>query len=376
MKKVASIVLNDFKNDARVLKEAITLQKNDYFVMVIALHSDKLLINDEVSGIKVYRIKLMTKKLPKLLFVQVFKYIEFFLKSARFCKKMDIIHCNDLAPLPIAVFTKIFLNKNIKIVYDAHEYQTERNGLRGIRKVFSEITEKILIKIPDQIITVSEGIAQEYKDKYNIKKPAIIYNCPFYVNDIKSNIFREKFGIAKDKTIFLYQGGLYKGRGLEITLSTFSKISKHNVLVVIGFGQLEHLVKQYADKYENVFFHEAVSTIELLSYTASADIGLCLIENTSLSYYYSMPNKYFEYSMVGLPLIVNNLYELEKITQKYNNGWIIDLTEESLSKTIEHIGSQNISEINVKSLNAKKLASDYNWENQERNLLKLYNELY
>ena len=42
MKKVVSIVLNNFKNDSRVLKENISLQNNGYDVQVVALWEDGL----------------------------------------------------------------------------------------------------------------------------------------------------------------------------------------------------------------------------------------------------------------------------------------------------------------------------------------------
>jgi len=42
MIKIASIVLNNFKNDSRVLKENISLQNAGYLVKVVALHEEGL----------------------------------------------------------------------------------------------------------------------------------------------------------------------------------------------------------------------------------------------------------------------------------------------------------------------------------------------
>ena len=63
MKKVISIVMNNFKNDTRVLKEAITLKNNSFDVMVFALHDGKSNLKeyDSVSNIFVRRIILKTK---------------------------------------------------------------------------------------------------------------------------------------------------------------------------------------------------------------------------------------------------------------------------------------------------------------------------
>jgi phosphotransferase system HPr-like phosphotransfer protein len=59
----------------------------------------------------------------------------------------NILHCNDLNALPAGVIIKKFFNKNIKIVYDAHEYETEINGLSGIQKTLTKLLEKSLIKL-------------------------------------------------------------------------------------------------------------------------------------------------------------------------------------------------------------------------------------
>ena len=64
MKKVISVVLNNFCNDSRVLKECKTLTNANYNVKVLALHDGKLGLkeNDIIEGIKVQRLLLFTKK--------------------------------------------------------------------------------------------------------------------------------------------------------------------------------------------------------------------------------------------------------------------------------------------------------------------------
>ena len=83
----------------------------------------------------------------------------------------------------------------------------------------------------------------------------------------------------------------------------------------MGDGELVKLVKEYAEKTINIFHHPPVSTTFLLDYTASADIGLLLYDNSSLNHKYCMPNKLFEYMMAGLPVLVSNLQEIKKIVE-------------------------------------------------------------
>ena len=56
-KEVVSIVLNNFVNDSRVLKEAVSLKKAGYDVTVAAMHEEPLEEFDIVQGIPVYSIK-------------------------------------------------------------------------------------------------------------------------------------------------------------------------------------------------------------------------------------------------------------------------------------------------------------------------------
>jgi len=144
MIKVTSIVLNNFKNDSRVLKENISLQKAGYDVKVVALHEEPLKEFEEVENIPVHRIKLKSRGWSKNKFVQLFKYFEFIYRVIKQYKNSDIYHCNDLNSLPIGVIIKKFFNKDAKIVYDAHEYETERNGLSGIQKTMTKKLENYL----------------------------------------------------------------------------------------------------------------------------------------------------------------------------------------------------------------------------------------
>uniref|UniRef100_UPI002B24BEB2 glycogen/starch synthase n=1 Tax=Aliarcobacter butzleri TaxID=28197 RepID=UPI002B24BEB2 len=167
----------------------------------------------------------------------------------------SIIHCNDLNTLPIGVIIKKFFNKDTKIVYDAHEYEINDTPNESKYKIkIKYILEKFLIKYVDKVMTVSDSIADEYVRLYNIKKPALVLNTPPYKNIEKKNIFRENLGIKENQTIFLYQGGLSRGRGIEILLETFKTIDNENaVIVFMGYGSLENLIRETSKEYKNIY---------------------------------------------------------------------------------------------------------------------------
>ena len=372
MKKVISIVLNNFVNDSRVLKEAQTLSANGYEVKVIALHEGTLNEFETVGGIKIHRINLRSKNWFKIRAVQVLKYIELVFVIIKNYRDIDVVHCNDLETLPLGVILKK-IDKKIKIVYDAHEYETETHYSKGIRKKIAQKLERFLIKYVDRTITVSETIANEYVKLYNIKKPALVLNTPFYQEVEKTDIFRRKFKISKEKTIFLYQGALNYGRGIEILLEAFKVMHDKYTIVFMGYGLLEASIREASKNYNNIYLHEAVAPTEVLSYTSSADFGISTIEDSCLSYRYCLPNKMFEYMMVGLPVIVSNLPEMKKVVETFNVGVVLD--ENTINGITEAVEKSVKLDRKILEDNLKLVRDKYNWEEQEIMLLNVYNEL-
>ncbi len=373
MKKVTSLVLNNFKNDSRVLKENISLQNAGYDVVVVALHEGSLQEFEMVGNISVHRIKLKSRGWSKNRLIQLVKYLEFIYRAIKGYKDSDIVHCNDLNTLPVGVLIKKFFNKDVKIVYDAHEYETETNGLGGIQKHLVKRLEKLLIKHVDKSITVSETIANKYVKLYSIKKPALVLNTPPYEEIEKRDIFRKVLNISKEQTIFLYQGRLSKGRGIEILLEAFKQIDNKSVLIFMGYGPLEGKIKKIQEEQGNIYFYHAVNPDVLLEYTSSADFGISTIEDSCLSYRYCLPNKMFEYTMADVPIIVSNLPEMKRVVLDYHIGVVVkENTTQGLIEAIEKVLILNQKEIQK---NIQKVKEIYNWEEQEKVLLEVYEGL-
>ncbi len=376
MIKVASLVLNNFVNDSRVLKENISLKNAGFEPIVVALHDKQLEENEMVQNINVHRIKLSSRKWSKQKIVQLLKYFEFIYRAVKIYKNFDIFHCNDLNTLPIGVIVKKFYNKNIKIVYDAHEYEINDVPNQSQRSIkIKYYIEKFFIKYADKVMTVSDAIADEYVKLYDIEKPALVLNTPPYKEIQKKNIFRETLGIKENQTIFLYQGGLSKGRGIEILLEAFKTIDNENaVIVFMGYGPLENLIKETSKEYKNIYFHKAVSPHVLLDYTSSADFGISTIEDTCLSYRYCLPNKMFEYLMAEIPVIVSNLNEMKRLVEFNKIGTVAkENSPNGLKVAIEEAVKLDKKELKT---NIQKLKTIYNWEEQEKVLLNVYKDLY
>ena len=77
-------------------------------------------------------------------------------------------------------------------------------------------------------------------------------------------------------------------------------------------------------EWQRVYFPGKVPLAELPSYTASADLGVVLIEDISLSHRLSLPNKLFEYMHAGIPILGADLPEIGRIIRETKTGEVCD----------------------------------------------------
>jgi glycosyltransferase involved in cell wall biosynthesis len=358
-------------NESRIFKEARFISSLNKFdkIILFGVGDDNLKNNEQYNdNIFIKRIKLFNIKKRSIQYLYYYLYIFIYLIT----KRPKQVNIHTLEFLPLSIICKFF---SLKVIYDTHELETEKNNLHGIRKSISKVIERIFIKFTDKVIVVGDAIAYDYKALYPfMEKPSVILNCPNYVNIEKKDLFREKFKISSSKIIFLYQGDFGIGRNIEKLINVFSKMDNDKALVFMGDGPLEYMVKESSERYDNIYFQQAVSPSVLLEYTSSADVGLSMIENTSKSYNYCMPNKMFEYMMAELPIIVTNLFEMSNFINNNNIGYI--LKNDSIEEIMEIINRIDKYKIKVFTENLKIAKNKYNWEEQIKILEKIYNDVY
>ena len=221
---------------------------------------------------------------------------------------------------------------------------------------------------------VSDSVKKWYHEKYNIEKIWVIRNIPKTSPrfEIKNNIFRKKFSISSKKIIFLYQGVIAEGRGINTLLRIFQEKEKNHHIVFMGFGDMANEVLESSKNNHNIHFHEAVDPDQISKYSNSADVGLSLINNTCLNYYLCLPNKFWEYLNSEIPVLVCNYPEMKKIVNEYNCGWTIPLDINQISNLIEKLTPE---EIEIKKNNVIKMKGKFGWEFEEKTLLKMYKNL-
>lgn len=321
----------DIDADSRIRKELIALGKlPGVQVSVLGVPHSGEAGDAKVDGINYRKLRMASRVLR--IFPRAVRYfiemIEFTAKAVKAGRLMrpSIVHCHDTFALPAGWLLKKMLK--CQLVYDAHELESNKNGQNMILSRATLLIEKFCWKQVDLLITVSDSITAWYAHNLGPKPNVLILNSPViadaldlsYGDSRQANYFQGKYGIPADHLIFVYLGVFGPGRGIEICLDAFANGPTGAHVVFIGHGNLEKKITDYSERYQNIHYHPAVPHDQVVPLVRNADYGLCLVENVSLSDYYCLPNKLFEYCFARVPVLASNFPEIRPLVERYSLG--------------------------------------------------------
>ena len=256
-----------------------------------------------------------------------------------------------------------------QVILDAHEYYL---GLPEIQNrpftkwVWTKLEKWIYPKL-SKAYTVNESIAKLYETEYDLEVE-VVRNCP-ELEALPS--------IEKNEKYILYQGALNEGRGIEELIEAMQFINSAS-LKIAGTGEIDELLFELPKKFgvaDKVEFLGYLQPTELLTVTQQAFIGVNLLHATSLNYYYSLTNKFFDYVHAELPQLSMDYPEYRLISKQFEVALLKkdlkpDTIAESLNQLIEDEDCYN-----KLVENCKTAKQHYNWANEEKKLIDFYKNL-
>lgn len=286
----------------------------------------------------------------------------------------DVFHCHDLNTLRVGVTCKS--QTGALLVYDSHELQTERSRMTDKARKAAIKEEGTLLPSVDAMIVASPSWIDWNTRLYGpLPDPTVVLlNVPEPVSIDETKDLRSELGIPPDRPIVIYQGSIQENRGIEPAIDAIEMLDGI-ALVVIGYGyhrpSLESLVRSRGLQ-EDVLFFGPVPNDELISYSASADIGLANIVNASVSYHTSLPNKLFEYAMAGIPVVGSDSPEIGRIVAEEGIGEVCKADDpEALAQAISAI----LEDPERYAAATAGTAAKYNWDVEQQVLVDLYASL-
>lgn len=407
MKTAVVFVWNSFTNDKRVMNISTSLCDLDYDVTVIAAKEFRDLPISEFHRYHLFRVPLFSslyarrstssgsgapqrntslysrlkKNKCRVVLTGFLNWLTFNLGALRkaLLIKPHLVYANDLDTLALGFIVSRLCNA--KLIYDSHEIWLQGNKFESasrLRQMWWTFIEKHLIKKADAVIVTTPYRARYLQDFYHISGIHVMRNCPRYGEVEQTTLLRDEFEISSDKVVLLYQGLLMAKRGIFMLVNAILDIPGV-ALVFMGMGKDKGALISYIKEKgvgDRVFVKDAVSPKQLLGYTASADIGLQLLNNSGINHYSTISNKLFEYIMAGLAVIASDFPEIHKIVTGDELGLVVNSENvEEVTEAIRTLVSDKNKLASCKK-HARNVRHQYTWEQEQQQIQNILKDLY
>jgi glycogen(starch) synthase len=272
------------------------------------------------------------------------------------------------------------LRDRASLAIDCHEYAMEQYDYRShteerarqqwhyTTRPYVDALQRYFFNTADAVSTVSDGIADLLASDYGLTRPpAVIRSVPFY----EPMPFRP----CGEQIQLVYHGLVSPTRNLDVAVRSLALCRPEFRLTIRGpvtpgyDVELLRLAGQVgcADRLK---LAPPVPFADLVRSANEADVGYFVFDNFSRQREFTSPNKFFEYMMAGLALVVSDVRELSRFISERETGVLVgEFSPDSVAATINALDRTAIDRMKKKSLEA---ARDLCWEQEQRKLVDAY----
>lgn len=280
--------------------------------------------------------------------------------------KCDVVHFHAEGPCAMLWIPKLFGKRCIATI---HGLDHQRTKWGKFASSYIMLGEKCAVKYADEIIVLSNGVQQYFKDTYS-RNTIFIPNGVNKPQIRQADLIQNKYGLKKDSYI-LYLGRIVPEKGLRYLIQAFKQVETDKKLVIAGGSSdtdefmLE--LKSMAQDDERIIFTGFVQ-------------GQTLEELYSNAYIYTLPS-----DLEGMPLslleamsygnccVVSNISECTEVVQDkavvFEKSSVLDL-KDKLQNLCNDVGLTNTYKKNA----SEYICNRYNWNDVVKRTLELYQQ--
>ena len=144
--------------------------------------------------------------------------------------KYDVVHIHAEGPAFFSWLPKMF-RKRVVVTIHGIDWQREK-WKSGFGSKFIRQGEKNAVKYADEIIVLSKGVQDYFKDTYG-RETHFIPNGVNRPETREAGLITEKFGLTKDSYI-LFLGRLVPEKGIRYLVKAFKNVKTDKKLVIAG----------------------------------------------------------------------------------------------------------------------------------------------
>jgi len=369
MEKVCHITTVHPPFDTRVFhKECKTLEMAGYEVVLIAQHNK----NEIIEGVKIIALPKPKNRFERMFFLTKKAYRLALEQSA------DIYHFHDPELIPWMI--KLKKKTRANIIYDVHEdvpcQILNKHWLPWIiRKPVAWImdgVEWLSAHIFDAIIPSTPKIA----DRFPKVKTVVIQNFPIITEILFTT---NLIPYVQRPQSFVYVGVIASIRGIAEIVRAFSLLSdifKIRLELAGTFSPNEFVNTLRAlSGWTSVTYHGEISRKQLVCLLGRVRAGL-VVHQPIPNEINAQPIKMFEYMAAGLPVIASNFPLWKEIIKENQCGICVNpLNPKEIARAIKYLIEHPEEAKKMGENGRKAVLEKYNWENEGKKLLKIYERL-
>lgn len=277
--------------------------------------------------------------------------------------KPDNIHVGNFDMLFIACMYKIFLNKNLNIIYEIGDLPELVFKKNLIAKLFIKLEKKLLKQVNSVILTSPYFLHEYYKKITEERKCYFIPNVPF--KNILTNTLKNKSKSKKEHLNSKLKIGFIGSIRYETQIKMLIDIirDKNNIeFIISGTGKNIKNIKDYSSENKNVIFTGAYNYNEINRLYGNIDLVYSVYDTNKKNVKVALPNRLYEAIVFEKPLIVSKNTELANFVKSNGIGYAVsDTKKEDLEELILDISKSN-NQLLEKSRNCKKIKQEYFYE--------------
>ncbi|WP_026660942.1 hypothetical protein [Butyrivibrio sp. AC2005] len=171
--------------------------------------------------------------------------------------------------------------------------------------------------------------------------PYTIPNKPYYIDYkrgdyISNSKAREALNTIGNSKYIIYQGIFQNYQYISAIASVLRDSFPDIYLLLVGIDKY-NVIPKVRDIHKKTVILEYIPAPEHLQLTGNAYIGAIFYKPDTLNKAFCAPNKIFEYSYFGLPMLCNDIPGLKNTVGKANAGLCIDFSYQKVINAIEKI---------------------------------------
>lgn len=278
--------------------------------------------------------------------------------------KYDVAHFHAEGPCAMMWLPKLFGKKCIATIHGL-DHKCPKWG--KFAKAYIMAGEKMAAKIADEVIVLSKGVQDYFRDTYG-RETVLIPNGVNAVEQKEADMIQKQFGLKEDSYV-LFLGRIVHGKGIEYLIEAFKDIHTDKNLVIAGGAsdsvQFMNELKEMSKDDGRIIFTGFVQ-------------GQMLEELYSNAYIYTLPSdsegmplSLLEAMSYGNCCVVSDIPECADVVEDkgvtFRKGDVKDLRDK-----LQQLLSDEDETSTFKKNAAEFITKKYNWDEVTDRTIELY----